>query len=95
MQGKIQNFRNISSTTESKGFMRQNNLPETEDTPQKVEQRRASGIRTGAILAGGAVVGCFALALWNRKTLAALIKNRGQRRSAAEKDSASDVGAIY
>jgi hypothetical protein len=50
--------------------------------------------RTGILLTGGAVAGCFALALWNRKALSALLRNRNQN-VASESATVEDSDAIY
>ncbi|MGC8548315.1 MAG: hypothetical protein ACP5M4_01330 [Acidobacteriaceae bacterium] len=80
---------------ENKELLPEENLPTTGDVPPKVVTGKFAGLGTGVLLAGGAVVGCFALALWNRKALAALVKNRGHRREPAETDSTDDTDAIY
>lgn len=81
--------------TENKEFNTKENIPRTEDHPQKVETGRVTGFKTGALLAGGAVLGCFALALWNRKALTALLKNRGLRNEPAPANPQPDDDAIY
>ena len=89
----------MNSAIENKELTDDENLPRTEDGPPKVVTGGKSGLRngigTGVLLAGGAVVGCFALALWNRKALTALVRNRGVRRDPVETDSAGDGDAIY
>lgn len=95
MQAKIQIFKTMTSATENKDLIPTKNLPRTGDSPQKVESGRVSGFKTGALLAGGAVLGCFALALWNRKALTALLKNRGLRNEPAPANPQPDDDAIY
>ena len=89
----------MNSAIENKELIQDENLPRNECDPPKVVKGKISGlgmgIGTGVLLAGGAVVGCFALALWNRKALAALVRNRGLRRDPEETNSASDGDAIY
>lgn len=89
----------MNSAIENKELSAVENLPRTEYGPPKVVSGKISGlgrgIGTGFLLAGGAVVGCFALALWNRKALAALVRNRGVGPDLREADSAKDADAIY
>jgi hypothetical protein len=85
----------MNSAIQNKELNGQQNLPRTEDTPQKVGSGRIAGLGTGVLLAGGAVVGCFALALWNRKALSALLRNRGQKHETPEVNSDGDSEAIY
>ena len=85
----------MNSPTENKELISEENLPRTEDPPQKVVQGRILGLKKGALVAGGALVGCFALALWNRKTLSTLARNRGQRKDPSEENSADETDAIY
>lgn len=89
----------MNSSTENKELIPDENLPRNEGDPPKVVKGKISGlgmgIGTGVLLAGGALVGCFALALWNRKALAALVRDRGLRREPEETDAASDGDAIY
>lgn len=89
----------MNSAIENKELNSSENLPRTEYDPPKAVKGKisglGSGIGTGVLLAGGALVGCFALALWNRKALSALVRNRGQRRDPVEAKPASEADEIY
>jgi hypothetical protein len=85
----------MNSAIQNKELNLEENLPRTESSRQKVEKGQIAGIGAGVLLAGGAIVGCFALALWNRKALMALMKSRGQRKEPAEANSPEDPEAIY
>ena len=85
----------MKTPAQNKGLKDGENLPLTEDSPPKVVPIRNSGLGTGVLLAGGAILGCFALALWNRKALAALVVNRGHRKDPEQASSASHDDAIY
>lgn len=85
----------MNSATQNKELSGNENLPRTEEAPPKVGNGRISGIGTGVLLASGAVVGCFALALWNRKALSALLKSRMQKREATPAGADSDSDVIY
>ena len=85
----------MTTIAQTKGLSEGGNLPLTEDYPPKVVPIRKSGLGTGVLLAGGAILGCFALALWNRKALAELVRNRGHRKDPEQTDSARDPEAIY
>ena len=80
---------------EKKEVMHEENLPMTEDAPPKVVTGKIAGLGTGVLLAGGAVAGCFALALWNRKALMSLVRNRGHRAEPENGGSADEADAIY
>jgi hypothetical protein len=85
----------MNSFIENKGLTTGDNLPTTGDAPPKVVTGKIAGLGTGVLLAGGAVVGCFALALWNRRALMALVKSRGHRREPGEMNSDEESDAIY
>lgn len=70
-------------------------IPNTESISQKVILEKISGLGTGVWLAGGAILGCFALALWNRRALSELVRKRGQPREWPKVDSPDEDDAIY
>jgi TctA family transporter len=85
----------MNSAIQNKELTSKENLPRTEDAPQKVVKGKISGVGTGVLLVGGAIVGCFALAVWNRKALTTLVKNRGHRGDPATASSPEESDAIY
>ena len=85
----------MNSAIQNKDLKLEESLPRTESAPQKLGKGKISGVGAGVLLAGGALVGCFALALWNRKALVALLKNRGQRTEPSGAHSQEDPEAIY
>jgi len=85
----------MNSAIENKELKVEENLPRTEDGPRKVIEGKIAGVGTGVLLAGGAIVGCFALALWNRKALMSLVRNRGHRHEPESEGSAEEADAIY
>ena len=85
----------MNSAIENKELLSEENLPLTGDAPPKVIKGKFSGVGTGVLLTGGAVLGCFALALWNRKALISLVKNRGHRPELENGGSADETDAIY
>jgi hypothetical protein len=85
----------MNSAIENKELLPKENLPTTGYAQPKAVRGKISGLGAGVLLAGGAVVGCFALALWNRKALIALVKDRGNRQEPTETESAEETDAIY
>lgn len=85
----------MNSAIENKELTTEENLPRTEDAPRKVIEGKIAGVGTGVLLAGGAILGCFALALWNRKALMSLVRNRGHRPEPEGDGSADEADAIY
>jgi hypothetical protein len=85
----------MTTPAQNKGLSDGENLPLTEYSPPKVVPIRNSRLGTGILLTGGAILGCFALALWNRKALTELVRNRGHRKDPEQTDSATDTEAIY
>jgi hypothetical protein len=85
----------MNSAIANKELTDEENLPTTEYAPPKAVSGKFSGLGTGVLLAGGAVVGCFALALWNRKALMSLVKNRGLQQVPTDADKAEDTDGIY
>jgi len=50
---------------------------------------------TGALLGGSALIGCFAVALWNRKALLSMVRSRGGQPEPAAAEQPVDPDAIY
>jgi hypothetical protein len=69
-------------------------LANGENLPKLESPANSRRWRTGILLAGGAVAGCFALALWNRKALSTLLRDRNQD-VASESATVEDTDAIY
>jgi hypothetical protein len=65
-------------------------------SPEPAKSRLSTGRPwiTGVAVAGGAVLGCFALALWNRKALLSMIGGLNKAKSDPLPEPI-DVDAVY
>lgn len=70
-------------------------LPNAGDASVKQSTQRFPRVGTGVLLAGSALIGCFAVAVWNRKALVSLVRSRSPRRDEAASDRSNDRDAIY
>jgi hypothetical protein len=70
-------------------------LPNAGDASTKRLKRRFPQVRTGVLLGGSALIGCFAVALWNRKALLSMVRGRVSSPEPAAPDQAEDPDAIY
>ncbi|ACO33358.1 hypothetical protein ACP_1235 [Acidobacterium capsulatum ATCC 51196] len=70
-------------------------LPKTEDASIKQGNSRLPRVSTGVLLGGSALIGCFAVALWNRKALLSMVRGRGAQPEPAAAEQPVDPDAIY
>lgn len=70
-------------------------LPNTEEVSKKMRKSGFPRVGAGVLLTGGALVGCFALAVWNRKALATLLLNRHQQPEEVSSNDSVNTDVIY
>jgi len=70
-------------------------LPNAESVSEKLRRDKFPRVRTGVLLAGSALIGCFAVAVWNRKALVSLVRGRIAQREDAPPEHAGNDDAIY